>query len=296
MSKPVMVSLDGSGKDARAQSVAVALAELAGAGLHLVRVFDTPARDLSSRAGALGVAEIAGVLRDEAHCALGDAAEALAASTRLPVSWELLDGADVPGVLMQHAADRDVRLVVMGTRAAGTAERALRGSVADRVMRESPRPVVLVPPGADRMADRSIRLGRVLVPLDGSEIAAGAVDYVLALPGADRLEYVLVEVVETPTDDGARAEAERRLDAAAERVRARGARSVEVAVLEASDPAAAIAGSVRDALVDLIAMSTRGMGGIRRMVLGSVAERVVRASEVPVLLLTPTDLAPGGVA
>ncbi len=289
MSNPVMVSLDGSDKDARALAVAAALAEIANTGLHLVRVFDMPIETLSSRAGALGVAAAARTLRDTVRRELADAADGLATSSGRPVSWEVLDGADVPGVLTQHAAARDARLVVMGTRAAGAAGRALRGSVADRVMRESPRPVVLVPPGADRLGDKTIQVLRVLVPLDGSALAASSIEYLLALPHADRLEYALVEVVAASGADRARTEAEQRLDAVADRVRARGARA-EVAVLEASDPAAAIVASVREALVDLIAMSTRGAGGLRRMVLGSVAERVVRTSEVPVMLLTPADL------
>ena len=293
MSNPVMVSLDGSEKDARALAVAAALADLAGTGLHLVRVFDTPVEGLSARAGALGVAAAAGELRDAMRRALVDTAEGLAANTGRPVTWEVLDGADVAGVLTRHAAERDARVVVMGTRAAVAAARALRGSVADRVMRESTRPVVLVPPGADFMRDRRVQVGRVLVPLDGSALAAASVDYLLGLPRADTLEYVLVGVVAPLGDDRARAQAEQRLAAVADRVRARGAKAVEVAVLEARQPAAAIAGSVREALVDLIAMSTRGAGGLRRMVLGSVAEGVVRASEVPVMLLTPADLGTG---
>lgn len=290
MTNPVMVSLDGSEKDARAVTVAMALAELAGADLHLVRVFDTPPGSLSARAGALGVAAAAGELRDVARRALADTAAELASRATMPVTWELLEGADVSGALTRHAAERDVRVVVMGTRAAGIAGRALAGSVADRAMRESPRPVVLVPPGAERMREKTIEISRVLVPLDGSTLSARSVEYLLALPGADRLEFVLVEVVAPSADDRARTEAEQRLAGLAERVRARGARAVEVAVLEAAQPAEAIVGSIRDALVDLIAMSTRGAGGIRRLVLGSVAERVVRASEVPVMLLTPTDL------
>ena len=296
MSDAVMVALDGSEKDARALAVAAALAELAGTGLHLLRVFDTPVEGLSGRAGALGVAEAVGELRDAMRRALAGTADELAANTGQPLTWQILDGADVPGVLMREAAERDVRLVVMGTRAAGAAGRALRGSVADRVMRESPRPVVLVPPGADRLRDKRIQVGRVLVPLDGSPLAAGAVDYLLALPGADRLEYVLVEVVPPRGDGRATAEAEQRLDEAAARVRARGAPAVEVAVLAASQPAEAIVGSVREALVDLIVMSTRGTGGLRRMVLGSVAEGVIRSSEVPVMLLTPSDVGTGGGA
>jgi nucleotide-binding universal stress UspA family protein len=156
-------------------------------------------------------------------------------------------------------------------------------------MRESPRPVVLVPPGADFMRGRRVQIGRVLVPLDGSALAAKSVDYLMALPHADRLEYVLLEVI-PPGAEQTKEEAEQRLAIAADRARARGVRAVQTGVVEADGPAEAIAATVREALVELIAMSTRGAGGLRRFVLGSVAEGVVRVSEVPVLLLTPTDL------
>ena len=292
MSNPVMVSLDGSEKDARALAVAAALAELSGADVHLVRVLAVPVGSLAARGGALGVADAAGELRDATRRALASSADALAADSGRAVTWEVLDGADVAGVLTRHAAERKARFLVMGTRAAGAAGRALRGSVADRVMRESTRPVVLVPPGADYMRGKRVQVGRVLVPLDGSALAARSVDYLLELPHAEKLEYVLVEVIAPRGDD--RARAEQRLGALAERMRARGAKAVEVAVLEADEPAAAIVGSIREALVELIAMSTRGAGGLRRMVLGSVAEGVVRASEVPVLLLTPADLGAAG--
>jgi nucleotide-binding universal stress UspA family protein len=62
---------------------------------------------------------------------------------------------------------------------------------------------------------------------------------------------------------------------------------VHVRVVEATDPAAAISRATRDEKVDFIAMSTRGSSGLKRLVLGSVAEKVVRDSVVPVLLVTP---------
>jgi nucleotide-binding universal stress UspA family protein len=182
---------------------------------------------------------------------------------------------------------RDPLVVVMATRAAAPVGRALRGSVADRVMRESPRPVVLVPPGSDDMRGRHVHVGRVLVPLDGSALSSRAVDFLFALPHAARLEYVLLEAV---AHGGAWGAADARLDAEARRLRARGAAVVETAVVESAEPAAAIVEAVREALADAIVMSTRGASGARRMVLGSVATEVVRRSEVPVLLLTPACL------
>ena len=290
MTTPVtMVSLDGSEKDGRALAVAAALADISGDDLYLVRVFEYGTTTRSARAGALGVTDAAMELRENARSDTAKVADRFAADTRRRVTWDLLEAVDVAGALTQHAVERDVRFVVMGTRAANTASRTLRGSVADRVMRESPRPVVLVPPGADFMRGKRVRIGRVLLPLDGSALAAKSVDYLLALPHANELEYVLLEVV-APGAERPKEEAEQRLAAAANRLRARGARAVETGVVEARQPAEAITTIIRDALVELIAMSTRGAGGLRRFVLGSVAEGVVRESEVPVMLLTPEAL------
>ena len=50
------------------------------------------------------------------------------------------------------------------------------------------------------------------------------------------------------------------------------------------------ASNARAVMPDIIAMSTRGSSGLNRLILGSVAEGVVRGSELPVLLLTPTVL------
>ena len=288
----IMVPLDGSEKDARALAVASALADLSGGALHLVHVLDATDRSVEARAAARAVAE-----------------ERLATSGRqfsidAPFTWAVLDGSHVVEELVRHAAARDALAVVMGTRAPSAVGRVVVGSVADQVVRECPRPVVLVPPGAAFMAGRQVRFGRVLVPLDGSVLSAEALEFLLRLPRAHELEYVLLEVV-PPTDanspaesssigggkSGRVADAELRLASAAARVRSRGVPIVDVQVVEATDTAEAIVAAVRDCLVELIAMSTKGTGGLRRLVLGSVAEGVVRASEIPVLLLTPAALA-----
>jgi nucleotide-binding universal stress UspA family protein len=307
MTTSVLVPLDGTDKDERAFPAAAALADLTGGDLHLIRVFDTPVDNLSARAGRMGVLDAAREVRSDMERSVRGRADRLSADIGRPVSVEIAEGFDVAGTLVDRAAELDTDLVVMATRAAGAVGRALRGSVADRVMRESPRPVVLIPPGADDTAGKQIKLGRVLVPLDGSELALGVIDHLLALPKGRELEYVLVEVITSgfakrdaqaaspgleayaglPDIAGARHEAAQRLRDVADGLRARGAKHVEAYPVEAADAAAAINFKVRDLLVDFIAMSTRGSGGVKRFVLGSVAERVVRDSEVPVFLVAP---------
>lgn len=146
--------------------------------------------------------------------------------------------------------------------------RAIHGSVADRLVRESPKPVVLVPPRANYLGGRNVTLRRVLVPLDGSAAALRVIPRLLALPRANMLELVLLQVVQPDS-----------------RLRARGSQA-EVRVIESRDPGTVIINAVRNDLVELIAMSTRGASGLQRLVPGSVAEYVVRRSEIPVLLVT----------
>jgi nucleotide-binding universal stress UspA family protein len=282
----VLVPLDGSDKDARALPVAMALATLSGADVHLVHVIGPSPYDVRTEHRDVAEGDVPG--HSEAAQRLAAVAHRLAPDGGCAVTWEVLAGADVPAELTRRAAVRDALVVVMATRAARPLDRALVGSVADRVLRECPTPVALVPPGAGYVQGRRLRFTRVLVPLDGSALAAHALDFLLRLSRADTLEYVLLEVVPHGRD---RARAERRLADAAGRVRARGTARAEVVVLEAGDPARAIIALLRDALIDVIAMSTRGQSGLRRMMLGSVAEAVLRASEVPVLLLTPASLA-----
>jgi nucleotide-binding universal stress UspA family protein len=75
-------------------------------------------------------------------------------------------------------------------------------------------------------------------------------------------------------------------------LRSRGPTQVEALVLHSGDAGAAIVTAAREKLVDAILMSTRGAGGLGRLMLGSVSEQVVRHSDLPVMLLTPRVLAP----
>jgi nucleotide-binding universal stress UspA family protein len=287
--REILVALDGSEKGERALSTALALSELSEAGVHLVHVVP-PAAEPPSIYAAFGGGDIApGIAssRLDVETQLAEAARDLTTRSRRPISWEVIEDLDVPGALLRVAEARNVGTVVMGTRAATSVGRAIAGSVADRVMRDCPKPVLLVPPGADYLSGKHIEIKRVLVPLDGSELADRSVEFLLALPHARDLEFVILGIVQNPHDAEV---VERRLDVAADRFRGRSA-DATARVAFGDDAAAAIVLATREFLVEMIAMSTRGEGGLRRLILGSVAEGVVRASEVPVLLLTPRMLA-----
>lgn len=287
MKNQIMVALDGSDKGKRALPVSVALANIAETGLHLVRVISALSDRLANQAEVIGLDPTRTPARREAEEELIAIAQDLTIQSGQAISWEVLERSDVPLALSSAAQERDARALVMGTRGGSGAGLAIRGSVADRVMRECPKPVVLVPPGAAYMEGKEIEIKRLLLALDGSVLAARSIDFLLEMPRARELEFVLMEVAHNPADVPF---IQRRLQRGADRFSARLVEAVPRVVIS-RDTVQTIVAAVREFHIDMIAMSTRGEGGLRRLVLGSVAEGVVRAAEVPVLLLTPTMLA-----
>ncbi|HEU5323474.1 MAG TPA: universal stress protein [Methylomirabilota bacterium] len=132
----------------------------------------------------------------------------------------------------------------------------------------------------------------ILVPLDGSALAEAAIPPAVEL-ARDGATLVLLRAAEAhplPTADPTEAqvtvvrEAEDYLAAVAERVKTAGVAQVETSVWY-GPPAEAIADAARFRTADLIVMNSHGRSGLGRLVLGSVAESVLRATATPILLL-----------
>ncbi len=140
---------------------------------------------------------------------------------------------------------------------------------------------------------------RILVPLDGSKTADRALQEAIDLTGGDA-QFRLVSVLEEPyldTDAYAfvdfaalqkalRHTGEQVLAHAAKKVRQSGAQ-VEIALLEAGGERIAnvIGDDAKAWKADVIVIGTHGRSGINRLLMGSVAEGVVRVASVPVLLV-----------
>jgi nucleotide-binding universal stress UspA family protein len=141
---------------------------------------------------------------------------------------------------------------------------------------------------------------RILIPIDGSTTSERALQEAIALAGAKtqlRLVYVLEEVYMLDAEglnyidyaalqDAVRHTGERALAQAAEKVRRSGA-IVETALFEAGGGhvASVIDDDARRWPADLIVLGTHGRSGLSRLLLGSVAEGVMRGAPVPVLLV-----------
>ena len=148
---------------------------------------------------------------------------------------------------------------------------------------------------------------RLLVPLDGSELAEKALAYaayiarevgaelrlfrVVTRPAPPLSDGEMVIIADTgPTVAEESANARQYLQMTAERLRETGIR-VDYAI-EVGDAATAIVEYAREQSVDLIVMSTHGRSGLGRWVYGSVADRVLRSSAQPVLLVRASSPVP----
>ena len=194
----------------------------------------------------------------------------------------------------------DADLIVMTTHGRGGGERALFGSVADRVARHAPRPTLLV--RGDGQSVPGPRVGRVVVPLDGSVLAERALPVAAEVAADLGVPVHLVRVVDF---DALRATVQAGIHAAAAYVRSQEAvqrhaeeylagRALELrnrdltvtAEVLTGSPAVALADTIRRD--DLVVMTTHGRGGVRRWLLGSVADKLVREAAAPVLLVRAT--------
>ncbi|HYB69838.1 MAG TPA: universal stress protein [Candidatus Bathyarchaeia archaeon] len=138
-----------------------------------------------------------------------------------------------------------------------------------------------------------MRVETILVPLDGSPLAETAIGPAWELASSWRATLILLRAAEAhtfpgvdPTDAQVQVvgEAETYLVAAAERLKQQGATKVEVSVWY-GPAAGVIVEAARARKVDLIVMTTHGRGGLGRLILGSVAESVLRGTNTPILLL-----------
>lgn len=141
------------------------------------------------------------------------------------------------------------------------------------------------------------RIGRVLVPLDGSKLAEAALGAAERISGRASSDMLLLSVVAPVnpapllrdesiprrTLETRYGKAQRYLEAVRQRLERRGVRAR--VLVRSGDPAEEILACARAERVGLIAMSTHGRSGLGRALFGSVAEGVLRRARVPILLV-----------
>lgn len=300
MYRKILVPLDGSDFSEQALPLAHSVAAEAGGELQLVTAVPTlpPVVPSSEEKG-----QVKGWFEEERSRAT-EYLEAIrkhltAGEADVPVHIKVLTGGPARAIedrIRQTGAD----LVVMTTHGRGPLERVWLGSVADGLIRTSPCPVLLWRP-SDENPDPQAgpRFSLVLVPLDGSPESEAILPEAAGLARLFGAELRLLSVVpglfplgstyiphaaeETRQREEHRAEFEAYLDDVGGRLREEGLQVVTQTVF-GDDPAQKILEVREEVGADLVALSTRGRGGVARLVMGSTADKVIRAGRVPILV------------
>jgi nucleotide-binding universal stress UspA family protein len=309
--KTILVPLDGSALAEQVLPYVRLLAPLLGARVCLLRVAmeladeDVFAESMVAAYGALDPR----VPRERVQQAWDrqrQHAEGYLASLALQLQY---DGFDVATevrigppaeVIVETAAAEPDTLIAMATHGLSGLRRWALGSVTDKVIHASSCPVLVVRGGEE--APAGLELTRIMVPQDGSELARQALPLATELARSAAAELLLIEAVPPLLEayPGMRPLGRPLPNAVASlhalREQAQQELSTLVGTLEQEQVRASgvvVSGYAAEAIVDmaeqrkagLIVMATHGYSGLRRWALGSVADKVLHTSAIPLLLV-----------
>jgi nucleotide-binding universal stress UspA family protein len=303
-----MVPLDGSGFSEHSLPLAEKVARLTGASLHLAHVhtpyepdqllFTTP-----FQFEHVDLAEYDTRHRDDEERYMEAVADRLARGGAT-VDTKMLEGTEVVGELIDYANNVGTDMIVMTSHGRAGVRRLWLGSVADEMIRRSTLPLLVIHPdsrGTFSAFGMSVR--HILVPLDGSAMAESVLGPASELARATGARITLAHVL-APREfvgeagavagagyvDAGPAEAIGYLEETATSLREEGL-TVGTYVTAGIAPALGLVRAIDELDADLVAIATRGYGNLKRSVLGSVADQLLRSASVPILVMRGSQAA-----
>ena len=213
----------------------------------------------------------------------------------------IVEAGELPENICNLVDKTDVGLIIMAAvSASGLKVGKMLGSVTDHVCRTVPVPVMLIrPQGIERTEGKKRLINRILLPLDGSDLSKRALPvgeelavklkvpitlfqmaHVIYPYGGEPAPFVDYE--KFSEDEARRVRGE--IIALEKELREKGL-TVTHSVTSGTDAAHEILEAGKKVGADLVVMSTHGRSGLRRWVLGSVTEKVLRHGEIPLLLV-----------
>src|SRR5262245_19893411 len=308
MIRSILVPLDGSTFGEHALPMAMAMAKHMEASLNLIHVHSL----LDATYAELQVFDntLDQELRKKERDYLHEVQKKVQDRLSVPVTIRNVDG-DIATVIAEQADSLRVSWVVMTTHARGPMGRFWLGSVTDELVRTLPIPLVAVHPSdkePDLTFDKPVK--HILIPLDGTPLAENILESAITFGKSMGADYTLLRVI-TPvypvplpaepaifgsvaTDVADRVEklhgelrkeAHDYLETVAARLRGDGLKVATRVAIE-DQPGVAILDAAKPP-IDMIAVKTHGRSGLTRLLLGSVADKVIRGSTLPVLVSKP---------
>jgi nucleotide-binding universal stress UspA family protein len=278
--RKILVAVDGSETSTHALKESFNLAVDEKSWITVVAVVPYYQGDLDMT----GVGDLLAAMRKPAEDAL-TSAKKIAEEERALIKTVLEEGETYERILdVADAENSD--LIIMGRRGLRRFERALVGSVTARVIGYSQRDVLVVP------LDTTIGWKKVLVATDGSRHSAVAVDHAINFAKSYGGELKILSVVDMPAElYGEAPELVEDLVKKAADYTARAAQKAEAAGIKAevfvreTEAYQAIVGLASEQKVQTIVLGSHGRTGLRRLLMGSVTEKVIGHAPCPVLVV-----------
>ena len=269
--KHILFATDGSEFSAGAQRVAIALAKRCGARLTAMTIV-LSTQDLEG-VGTHGLRE---QLEEEALAILAGVVAA-AEGAGVGCATQLVYGDQPHQEIIDTALELAPDLIVLGRRGKRGLARFMVGHATAQVAGLAPCPVLMVP-RAGELWQR-----RILLASDGSEACAPAEALSIDLARLCQLPLTLISVVSPSHNAERKAIAQTALDRLLARVQAAGLEGE--ALLAEGRPEEVVVNTAGSRGADLIVVGSRGRTGLKRLLLGSVSERIMGLAQGPVLIV-----------
>ncbi len=214
-----------------------------------------------------------------------------------------LFGENPVSVIISEAEKESATLIALSTHGRSGIGRWALGSVTEKVLRSTSTPILINRARGSKTSSEAV-VGKIIVPLDGSLQSEQALPYASYLANVLQSTILLVRVIpsalefcsymEYPTAEyenlslTVHTQAMDYLKGASENLRQQGINSVQERLMF-GNAASSITELVEQTPNCLVAMTSHGRSGLGRWVVGSVAERVVRHAEAPVLIIRPAE-------
>jgi nucleotide-binding universal stress UspA family protein len=196
----------------------------------------------------------------------------------------VLRAGDPARVILDVASEMNADLIAMSTHGRTGLSRWAFGSVAEKVLRASRVPVLAMRSfrvSGDPMPSEELSLKRILVPVADEDLSLEIVESTIAVARLFGSSITLLHACDGPSC----AIPVPQMKSAYDQFRKAGLDAEPL--MREGDPVSRVLEACRDVNADLIAMATHGRSGLSRWVMGSVTEKILRASPVPMLIVRP---------
>jgi len=278
--RKILVAVDGSESGKNALHQAFKLANEEKCWITVTSVIPPYEGEIET----LGVKDIRAALRKPCDEALAEV-EKIAKTERMLVKTVCEEG-EVHERIVDLADAENCDVIVMGRRGLRRIERALIGSVTARVIGHTQRDVLVVPQGA------AIGWKTIVLATDGSKFSAAATDKAISFAKSYEGELKVVSVVDVPSEFYAEAPAavedmvrKAKGFVAGVKARAEAAGVAAETYVGEAEAYQAINNLAREQKADMIILGSHGRTGLRRLLMGSVTEKVIGHAACPVLVV-----------